>query len=400
MQPVTNLIFSLVAGVAFFVEGTAVSWQLDPRVAAPGVVAGPQSAPADADPSAPPVSWANEDGIPDPEPARVTATQLNVRAAPTTDGPLIGSLARDARVTVFDVVGEWALVPIDEERAGWVSLRFLEGPSLPRFPSAPPPATAARDRASGSRGPPDVQPARTTVRQIARGRGQQTIEGRVIGVSDGDSITVLGPGYQEVRVRLANIDAPERGQPWGNRSRQMLQGMVAGEVVRVVQTDTDRHGRLVGDVFVGERYVNGEMVSMGGAWAYRQYLTDRRFVGWESSARGASLGLWAMPASQTVAPWDYRANRRAQAQGSVGAVAPMAPASASAPQASRRPARFVDQPFRIPAQASRPSNSGRCGTKRTCRQMNSCSEAQFFLRQCGVRRLDGDGDGVPCESIC
>jgi endonuclease YncB( thermonuclease family) len=201
----------------------------------------------------------------------------------------------------------------------------------------------------------------------------ETLSGRVVGVIDGDTVEVLMPSRQMVRVRLAEIDAPEHDQPWGGRAKQLLSGMVFGRSVRLEATTHDRYGRLVARIYNGDRDVNAEMVRRGGAWAYRQYLTDARLIGLETQARTAHLGLWSLPTSQTIPPWDWRhgASRAQRPIGALGAVDRVA----AAPAAS-------------------------CGAKRYCREMTSCEEAQFYLRQCGLSRLDGDGDGVPCESLC
>ena len=76
-------------------------------------------------------------------------------------------------------------------------------------------------------------------------------EGKVVGISDGDTIKVLKDGKQ-VKVRLAAIDCPEKGQPYGQKAKQFTANMVAGKTVKVWETDTDRYGRIVGFVFTGE----------------------------------------------------------------------------------------------------------------------------------------------------
>jgi endonuclease YncB( thermonuclease family) len=132
------------------------------------------------------------------------------------------------------------------------------------------------------------------------------LRGRVVGVTDGDTLTLLVPGPREVRVRLVEIDAPERRQPWGQRSRQALASLVFGRDVRVVSSGFDRYGRVLGRVYAGGRDVNAEMVRQGAAWAYREYLTDSRLVALEREARRARRGLWSLPSGDTVPPWAWR----------------------------------------------------------------------------------------------
>ena len=213
--------------------------------------------------------------------------------------------------------------------------------------------------------------------------------GRVVGITDGDTITVLDELNQQHTIRLAEIDAPERGQPWGDRSRQELSALVFGKSVSVQQTDTDRYGRVVARVFSDGRDVNRAMVEEGGAWAYREYLTDDTLIATETRARQSRAGLWSMSDLQTVAPWEWRRGVR------VGS-APVDPAP-SAPVRSL----FATGGGAPTAERGAERGGGfSCAGKRYCRQMNSCAEANFYLRQCGVDTLDGDGDGRPCEVLC
>jgi endonuclease YncB( thermonuclease family) len=91
------------------------------------------------------------------------------------------------------------------------------------------------------------------------------LRGRVVGISDGDTLTLLTDRRQEVRLRLAEIDTPERGQPYSERSRQLLSDLVYGKSVRVEIRDTDRYGRTVGRIYVGSRDINADMVRLGAA---------------------------------------------------------------------------------------------------------------------------------------
>lgn len=125
---------------------------------------------------------------------------------------------------------------------------------------------------------------------------------------------MLVAGPHEMRLRLAEIDAPESGQPFGRSSKQMLSNLVFGKVVEARVVDYDRYGRAVARVEVGGRDVNAEMVQMGGAWAYLAYLTDQRFITWQRSAQHARRGLWGLQADQIMPPWEWRKLKRAQAQ--------------------------------------------------------------------------------------
>lgn len=219
---------------------------------------------------------------------------------------------------------------------------------------------------------------------------------KVVGVGDGDTITVLDTTSQQHKIRLAEIDAPERGQPWGDRSRQALSALVFGKMVSVQQTDTDRYGRVVARVFGDGQDVNRAMVQDGHAWAYRQYLTDDTLLATEARARAERSGLWSMSDAQTVPPWEWRQGVRVgQAQLDRGAT------RAERRERSEPAVQSLLSPQADPPDAnSLTAGSFTCSGKRYCRQMNSCEEAHYYLQVCGVSSLDGNSDGEPCEMLC
>jgi endonuclease YncB( thermonuclease family) len=109
-------------------------------------------------------------------------------------------------------------------------------------------------------------------------------------VTDGDTISVL-VNRQSIQVRLAEIDTPERGQPWANRTKQALSDKVFGQVVELQVVDTDRCRRTVAKVYHGGRDINREMVREGHAWVYRKYLRDPSLLEDERRAREAGAGV-------------------------------------------------------------------------------------------------------------
>jgi len=128
--------------------------------------------------------------------------------------------------------------------------------------------------------------------------------GRVVGISDGDTIKVMHNGRAE-RIRLNGIDCPERGQPFGTRAKQFTSEMVFGKTVTLHVTDMDRYGRTVADVILPEgRVLNRELVAAGLAWWYRQYSQDKSLGQLEAEARAARRGLWADP--EPIPPWAWR----------------------------------------------------------------------------------------------
>ena len=134
-----------------------------------------------------------------------------------------------------------------------------------------------------------------------------TLTGRVVGVADGDTLTVL-VDRTEHRVRLAEIDAPEKKQPFGERAKQSLADLCFNAEATVAVASTDRYGRSIARVRCGEHDASLYQVRAGLAWAYTQYLTDPAIARAEMAAREARAGLWVD--ADPVAPWLYRKGAR------------------------------------------------------------------------------------------
>lgn len=193
-----------------------------------------------------------------------------------------------------------------------------------------------------------------------------TVSGKVIKVADGDTLT-LRIKSKQLKIRLAEIDTPEKAQAYGMLARKALVDKVMGEIINVRITTTDRYGRSIGHIFLNDRDINREMVKEGHAWVYRQYLRDQSLLLIEKQARLAKRGLWALPINQRQAPWEWRKKKR-----------------------NNRSTTTQSQTTN--------TNKGCDSSKRYCKHMASCAEARFYLQQCGRTRMDGDKDGVPCES--
>ena len=138
--------------------------------------------------------------------------------------------------------------------------------------------------------------------QLAFGEG---FSGRVVGVSDGDTITVMHDGKGD-KIRLNGIDAPEKGQPFTNRAKQFVSELAFDTDVKVETKGEDRYGRTIGEVFLPDgRNLNQEIVKAGFAWWFRRYAPhDKDLERLETEARDAKRGLWVDP--EPIPPWEFR----------------------------------------------------------------------------------------------
>jgi len=135
--------------------------------------------------------------------------------------------------------------------------------------------------------------------------------GKVVGIADGDTITVLHNRNDQVKIRLYGIDAPESGQSFGKASKQNLSSMVHGQSVQVEVMDTDRYGRTVARIFVDGEDVNAAQLRSGYAWLYRQYCKDwvcGEWVRLEAEARSSGAGLWVE--KDPTPPWQWRRDEK------------------------------------------------------------------------------------------
>ncbi|MGZ9059005.1 MAG: thermonuclease family protein [Burkholderiaceae bacterium] len=134
--------------------------------------------------------------------------------------------------------------------------------------------------------------------------------GTVVGISDGDTLTLLDANKTQYRIRLDGIDAPERTQPHGQRARQSLAALAHGRTARADCPKVDRYGRAVCRVVIDGVDVGLEQIRRGYAWHYVKYAHEQRaaerasYASAESEARSANAGLWSF--SDPVPPWDYR----------------------------------------------------------------------------------------------
>ncbi|MDO8989012.1 MAG: thermonuclease family protein [Sideroxyarcus sp.] len=140
--------------------------------------------------------------------------------------------------------------------------------------------------------------------------GADTLQGRVVAVTDGDTVKVLDASRTEWKIRLMGIDAPEKKQAFGARSKSNLSDLVYGKTVIVEYSKKDRYGRTVGKILVNGVDANLEQIKAGMGWHYKKYareqpVADREtYALAEERARAGQRGLWGD--AEPVPPWDWR----------------------------------------------------------------------------------------------
>jgi endonuclease YncB( thermonuclease family) len=141
-----------------------------------------------------------------------------------------------------------------------------------------------------------------------------TLQGRVVGVTDGDTVTVLDASKMQYKIRLMGIDAPEKKQAFGGKSKESLSALVFNKQVTIEYSKRDRYGRTIGKIIVDGVDANLEQVKAGMAWHYKQYqkeqsIDDRiAYAHAEEQARAEKRGLWVD--SDPTPPWDWRRQRK------------------------------------------------------------------------------------------
>lgn len=182
----------------------------------------------------------------------------------------------------------------------------------------------------------------------------------VIAVMDGDTVMVLHEG-KKIKIRLANIDAPELAQPFGKESRLSLVELILKKQVHINSRAVDTYGRMIAELSVSGVNVNAEMVRGGLAWEYSHFHRDKKYFALQTVAQQTHRGLWGK-SEQPVQPEQWRKLH----------------------------------PITTRAKPLNPA----CGKKHRCAQIHSCDEAKFYFLQCGVKSLDANMNGVPCERLC
>lgn len=132
---------------------------------------------------------------------------------------------------------------------------------------------------------------------------------KVIRIKDGDTIVVLLETNKQKTLRLAEVDCPEKGQPFGKNAKQFTSDKVFGKAIKFLETDTDRYGRSIAKVYYAdEKYLSVEIIKAGMGWWYHQRSKNIELGKLQEIAKNNKIGLWQN--SNAISPWDYRKQKR------------------------------------------------------------------------------------------
>ncbi|GAB4161482.1 MAG: thermonuclease family protein [Winogradskyella sp.] len=136
----------------------------------------------------------------------------------------------------------------------------------------------------------------------------QTITGKVVAITDGDTFKLLTQDSTLVRVRVANIDCPERKQPFSKRAKQFTSDAIFNKQVEIKVIKKDRYGRSIAYVFYDDKNLSRELLKAGLAWHYVKYSDDKTLQPLEDKAKKDKIGLWVDP--KAIAPWEWRSSKK------------------------------------------------------------------------------------------
>ena len=123
---------------------------------------------------------------------------------------------------------------------------------------------------------------------------QTTLKAKVIGIKDGDTVVVLDSLNNQITLRLAEVDCPEKSQPFGTKAKQFTSDQIYLKTIKYVVTDTDRYGRSIAMIYydTDNKYLSAEIIKVGMGWHYKKYSTSKELATFEINARKNKIGLW------------------------------------------------------------------------------------------------------------
>jgi micrococcal nuclease len=141
---------------------------------------------------------------------------------------------------------------------------------------------------------------------------QTLLVGKVIGIKDGDTVEVIDNLNKTTVLRLAEVDCPEKKQPFGTRAKQFTSNAIYLKTVKYIVTNKDRYGRSIAKVYYKGKYLSAEIIKNGMGWQYKKYSTSQELAQFEQKARSKKIGLWTDP--NPVYPSEWRKAKTTQKQ--------------------------------------------------------------------------------------
>ena len=137
-----------------------------------------------------------------------------------------------------------------------------------------------------------------------------TIYATVVKVVDGDTVHLKHDEYGKIKVRLADIDAPEKDQPFGKEATNSLSKLISGKLVKFNKVAIDKYNRIVGLIYYKETEINYYLVRNGLAWSYDRYNRRKKIRDAENIARKEQINLWSKQGASPIPPWEWRRMRK------------------------------------------------------------------------------------------
>lgn len=137
---------------------------------------------------------------------------------------------------------------------------------------------------------------------------QTTLTAKVVGIKDGDTVVILDSLNNQTTLRLAEVDTPEKSQPFGTKAKQFTSDQIYLKTIKYVVTDTDRYGRSIAMIYYDEdnKYLSAEIIKAGLGWHYKKYSTSKELAFFEDNARKNKIGLWID--NNPIQPSEWRKN--------------------------------------------------------------------------------------------
>jgi micrococcal nuclease len=137
---------------------------------------------------------------------------------------------------------------------------------------------------------------------------QNTLTAKVVGIKDGDTVVVLDSLNNQTTLRLAEVDCPEKNQPFGTKSKQFTSDQIFLKTIKYIVTDTDRYGRSIAMIYydTDNKYLSAEIIKAGMGWHYKRYSTSKELATFEDNAKRNKIGLWVD--NNPINPSDWRNN--------------------------------------------------------------------------------------------